>query len=108
MWVRRQAGESLLCGKDNRDTGEEGEEKKQPETTKACKRPTKASLPSRWELQVILWTNITNNYIFKSNLQGHLTCPAEFSITWTSGGLVDIFEGVSVAKKIKMEKEPWN
>lgn len=28
MWVRRQAGESLLCGKDNRDTGEEGEEKK--------------------------------------------------------------------------------
>lgn len=27
MWVRRQAGESLLCGKDNRDTGEEGEKK---------------------------------------------------------------------------------
>lgn len=28
MWVRRQAGESLLCGKDNRDTGEEGEREK--------------------------------------------------------------------------------
>lgn len=42
MWVRRQAGESLLCGKDNRDTGEEGEEKsnqRQPKPVKGQQRP---------------------------------------------------------------------
>lgn len=43
MWVRRQAGESLLCGKDNRDTGEEGGKKKsnqrQPKPVKGQQGP---------------------------------------------------------------------
>lgn len=89
--MRRQADESLLCGKDNRDREKA---KRQSGALEGQLGPLSTADKSFQPIDFLV--NI--NYVI---LESYLTCPVEFSMTCTSGILVDIFERLGSCQKGK-------